>query len=374
MQRFNNLTVARFLAALLVFFHHSSPLEYDAMTSQFTKNFAMNGHVGVSFFFILSGFVLAASNLEKLSSFSLSSSLAFYWKRVARIVPLWLLISSPFIVKAIQSSDPHLIPFLTLTQSWSSDVFVSFGLLAVAWTLSVEMFFYFTFPFIAAALRSLKGSSLGPSLIFLGLLIPAMGMLYYYLHPEMADLSFVDANSPHRWLYRFPATRLGEFIAGIGVYLVISRCRIGIGRTTTISALAISSGLLFACMGLMEQGKAFWVMPYALIFAVIVFALAQLEKLDLRITWKLPILLGEASFAFYLIHQFYFKAAYLPPITNFSGLQVAQVVVLVTAIATSVGLHLLIEGPARDIVLKLLHVRSTISKTAVIEPVKDNPA
>ncbi|WP_312237238.1 acyltransferase [Stenotrophomonas sp.] len=222
--RFNNLTAARFVAALLVFFHHSSPLEYEAMTNPLWKNFANNGHVGVSFFFILSGFVLAASNLDKLGRMSFSGTLSFYWKRIARIVPLWLVVSAPFILKAIQTDDPNLVPFLTFTQAWSSDVFVSFGLLAVAWTLSVEMFFYLTFPFIAAALRPFKGRALGPILTLLGLMIPAAGALYYWLNPDMAALFFPDPNSSHRWLYRFPVARLGEFIAGIGIFLTIARC------------------------------------------------------------------------------------------------------------------------------------------------------
>jgi len=344
------------------------------MSSSFVKNFAMNGHVGVSFFFILSGFVLAASNLEKLERFSLSGSLVFYWKRVARIVPLWAVASAPFIILALKNSDPNLIPFLSFSQAWSPDVHVSFALLAVAWTLSVEMFFYFMFPFIAALLRPFRGRSLGPILIVVGLSIPAAGALYYWLHPELANLGAADANSPHRWLYRFPVTRLGEFIAGIGVFVSIQRYGITMGRLASVSALAIAVGVLFAFMGLMEQGKAFWVMPYAVIFSVIVLILAQLEMLELRISWKLPILLGEASFAFYLIHQFYFKNAYLPTMSSFSGLPVAQVVVFLMAVSASIGLHLLIEGPARDLLLRALHIRSTMPKAVVIETASDDPS
>lgn len=373
MLRFNNLTAARFLAALLVFFHHSSPLEYEAMSSQFWKNFANNGHVGVSFFFVLSGFVLAASNFDKLGRMTFSGTLSFYWKRIARIVPLWLVVSAPFILKAIQTDDPHLIPFLTFTQAWSSDVFVSFGLLAVAWTLSVEIFFYLTFPFIAAALRPFQGRALGPALMLFGLLIPTAGALYYWLNPEMAALFFPDPNSSHRWLYRFPVARLGEFIAGIGTYLTIARCNVRLGRASSVASLVATTVVLFLVMGTMEKSNTIWIMPYALIFTIMVLLLAQMEKLDLRITWKLPILLGEASFAFYLIHQFYFKAALLPPLTQFSGLPVAQVEVLIAAVATSVGLHLLIEAPARDVLLRLLHIRSSMPKVVVIERAPGEP-
>ncbi len=47
--------------------------------------------------------------------------------------------------------------------------------------------------------------------------------------------------------------------------------------------------------------------------------------------------------------------------------------VLIAAIATSVGLHLLIEGPARDVLLRVLHIRSTMPKVAVTEAVPGEP-
>jgi len=142
-----------------------------------------------------------------------------------------------------------------------------------------------------------------------------------------------------------------------------------LAQMSSTIGLAATALVLLMVMGTMEKTNTIWIIPYALIFTFMVLMLAQMEKLDLRITWKLPILLGEASFAFYLIHQFYFKAALLPPLTQFSGLAVAQVEVLLAAIATSVGLHLLIEAPARDALLRLLHIRSTMPKVAVTEAV-----
>ena len=136
--RFDNLTAGRFLAALMVYFHHSTAPEMAALPNEALRNIAHNGHVGVSFFFVLSGFVLAVSNFQRLESFRLETTVAFYWKRAARIIPLWLLVSAPFILKAIAESDPRLWPYLTFTQAWSGDVSQSFALLAVAWTLSAE--------------------------------------------------------------------------------------------------------------------------------------------------------------------------------------------------------------------------------------------
>lgn len=146
--------------------------------------------------------MLAASNLEKHSGLGLGSTVSFYWKRSARILPLWLLAPAPFIVKAAQEGDPRLWSYLAFTQAWSGNVNVSFALLAVAWTLSVELFFYLSFPFIAAVVAPFRSRWLRPVLIIGGLLIPTVAALYYELKPELAALASSNPCSSHQWLYR----------------------------------------------------------------------------------------------------------------------------------------------------------------------------
>lgn len=359
--RFNNLTVARFAAAFLVFLHHSSPVEYDAVASPFWKNVYANGFVGVSFFFIVSGFVLAASSWDKLARLSGNASAAFYWKRLARIVPLWALVSSPWIVKAVAEGDPNLIPFLTFTQAWDRDALVAFGMLGVAWTLSVEMFFYLLFPLIAAAGHRIPAAKVGPALIGVGLAIPVLGAAWYAAHPDAAALLFVDPNSPHRWLYRFPPARLGEFLAGIGLFLTLRHGGLRLGRAGALALFGAGAVGLVVTMGTLPVGGAYWVAPWAVLFAVIVAALARMDALGLSVRHRGLLVLGEASFAFYLVHQFFFKAALLPPLTALFGLPTAQAAVLVLAIATSVGLYVGFEVPARDVLLRLAARRAPIA-------------
>jgi len=332
------------------------------MPNDFFRNFASNGHVGVSFFFVLSGFVLAASNLEKLSELGLGSTVSFYWKRCARILPLWLLASAPFIIKAAQEGDPRLWSYLTFTQAWSGNVNVSFALLAVAWTLSVELFFYLTFPFIAAVVAPFRSRRLGPILIIGGLLIPTVAALYYELRPELAALASSNPCSSHRWLYRSPLIRLGEFIAGIGSFVLVARYKPWRNRRLWVGVLLLATAAAVLTMGLQEKSPLIRVMPYAAIFVIVVVALARLEQLGAGIRWRLPILLGEASFAFYLIHQYYFKLVLQPPLVEAFSLQVAQATVLVAAVSASIGLHLMIEVPARTLMLRALRIASTMLK------------
>lgn len=366
-ERLNNLTAARFIAALLVYVHHSSAIEYASMPGDFLRNFASNGHVGVSFFFVLSGFVLAASNLDRLSTMGLGSTLAFYWKRGARILPLWLLASAPFIIKAAQEGDPRLWAYLTFTQAWSGNVNVSFALLAVAWTLSVELFFYLTFPFIAAAVGPFRSRWLGPVLIICGLLIPTIAALYFEFKPELAALGSSNPDSSHRWLYRSPLIRLGEFIAGIGSFVLVARHNLWRSQGIWTGVLLLTTATVVVTMGIQEKAPLIRVMPYAAMFVIAVVALARLEQLGAGIRWRIPILLGEASFAFYLIHQYYFKLVLQPPLIEAFGLHVAQATVLLATISASIGLHLIIEVPARTILLRVLRVRSSMPKARVVE-------
>jgi peptidoglycan/LPS O-acetylase OafA/YrhL len=366
MPRFNNLTAARFVAAILVYMHHSKE-EYGTISIEFIKNFIANGYIGVSFFFILSGFVLASSNLKKMEKFTIRGTLSFYWKRISRIVPLWLFVSLPFVVEGLVKDTPGIWQFVTFSQAWSSDMAVAFGFLAVAWTLSVEMFFYAVFPLIAAGLRWTKGVTPGPVLVIVGLAIPAAGFLYFWVHSAQAALLPWQTNSSHYWLYRYPPMRFGEFLTGIGIYLCISRGAIRLSRGGTyLLGAACLAGLILS-MGLISTGGPWFVFPVVVFLAGIVFLLAHIEILGIGVKARFPILLGEASFAFYLIHQWYFKGLVMPALVSHGGLAVAQVVTLVMAVCTSIGLFIALETPCRTGLLRLLRVRSSIPKAHVDE-------
>ena len=371
--RFNNLTFARFFAAMLVYFHHSMPVENLAITSKFWHNFTLNSHIGVSFFFIVSGFVLSAANLDRLGTLTLRGSLEFYWKRIARIVPLWLFCSLVPLWYAYQVGDRGLIPFLTFTQAWYGDIFIADAVLAVAWTLSVEMFFYAIFPFIAVWLRRFTSDLTGPALMLIGISIPAAGALYFHLHPELATLPWDNLQGSHRWLYRFPPARLGEFLAGIGAYLTIARGAVRLGKPMTITCIAGLAIILFECMGRTTIGGAMWVFPYVVLLSGIVLLLAHLEGLGVAVTGKTPILLGEASFALYLTHFQYMKANLVPPLVLIGGLRLTQLTVLVLSVSVSIGLFLVVETPCRILLLKLLRVRSTTPVATVVETGEELP-
>lgn len=90
-QRQNNIDFVRICLALLVIFSHSYPLtlgnEQTEPFSLLSKGQVTGGHIAVDLFFILSGFLIAASYERSSSAWS------FLRKRVARIYPAFLLVA-----------------------------------------------------------------------------------------------------------------------------------------------------------------------------------------------------------------------------------------------------------------------------------------
>ncbi|WP_416055641.1 acyltransferase family protein [Stenotrophomonas maltophilia] len=226
----------------------------------------------------------------------------------------------------------------------------------------MELFFYLTFPFIAAVVAPFRSRWLGPALIIGGLLIPSVAALYYEFKPELAALASSNPDSSHRWLDRSPLVRLGEFIAGIGSLVLVARYNPWRNRGVWAGVLLLATTAAVLTMGFQEKSPLIRVMPYAAIFVIVVVALARLEQLGAGIRWRFPILLGEASFAFYLIHQYYFKLVLQPPLVEAFGLQVAQATVMVAAVSASIALHLFIEVQARTLMLRVLRIASTMPK------------
>ncbi|HVE45834.1 MAG TPA: acyltransferase [Acidimicrobiales bacterium] len=287
------MTGLRFLAALAVFANHAGDAFLDPENP--VNGTAQTGFAGVSFFFVLSGFVLTWSARPG------DRPAAFYRRRVARIVPnhavAWLL---ALVVLLAAGHSVGLVPAvlsLTLLQSWHPSPDVHFAVNAVAWTLAVEAFFYATFPFLLPVLahfgqrwrRALMGLSVSGTLL-------------------AAGAGYAAAPAARHWLvYVFPVARLPEFVLGI---LLALEVRAGAtGRFRLAPALALAVAVWLACRAV---PPAFQVAAVTLVpFALLIVAAAQADIAGRRsfARHRALVRLGEWSFAFYLLHAMVLEVA-----------------------------------------------------------------
>jgi peptidoglycan/LPS O-acetylase OafA/YrhL len=256
-----------------------------------------SGYVGVSFFFVLSGFVLSYSYGGKIASGALGFT-RYVLLRLARLTPLHFATAAPFIVLAIHESNFQplkAVVNLLYLQSWIPDSTYYFSLNKPSWSLSDEMFFYVCFfPLVFASTRRLAKIGLG-----LLMTIVVSATLVESLLPGRIVLG---ENSVAHWLFDiFPGFRLIEFIVGMLLY------RLWKGGFRLPAWLVLPAYLLlFSSMYLASHvPEAFRLSLYFLPFIVLFFYSHLSEgSLPSRLfSSRLMVLLGNASFAFYLIHQ-----------------------------------------------------------------------
>ena len=142
------LTSLRFFFALFVFLSHLYFLKASEFYIDIFENFFSEGFLGVSFFFILSGFILAYNYEDKILEKRITKK-EFYISRIARIYPMHFvtMLAALIISSLIGGSGKYIAQNILLVQSFFPNEKIFFSLNAPSWSISNEMFFYLIFPF-----------------------------------------------------------------------------------------------------------------------------------------------------------------------------------------------------------------------------------
>jgi len=159
---FPHLDALRFFAFMSVFLSHSfvrkNPDILPSPVYQFVTLFRNSGHLGVNFFFVLSGFLITYLLLEERDHFQKIHLREFYLRRILRIFPLYYaVVAVGFFLIPLLNSSPELIPnadiryylvfagnFDTINRGLPSRV------LGVLWSIAVEEQFYLVWPVLLA--------------------------------------------------------------------------------------------------------------------------------------------------------------------------------------------------------------------------------
>ena len=362
-QKLDALTSLRFFAAAMIVVGHAHPL-FGSLGIASSAPFEQ----GVSFFFVLSGFILAY-NYPSLDD--RDAVKRFWLARFARIWPLHAVMLLLWIAVIFnfdrQSSFPGvdglamLVANVLLLQAWVPLHSWALSFNEVAWSLSAEFFFYAIFPFLV---RRWQTSWHWMLLLQVGVLMTAVAI------SKVLELPGTDTHSGVGLLgvVNFnPLVRMLEFSAGIAVAFIVKK--IG-SHVLTLSReqwfvleLTVLGACFFALLAasnlsgiqrVFGEAAAYYFTREGLwlLFAVLigVFALSQGPATKLLSVRPLGFF-GEISFALYLCHAMIIH--YLEP----HGMQlraagaVAYILFWIAALGLSVLLFYGVEQPARAMIL-----------------------
>lgn len=299
--RLDSLTGMRFLAALLVVLSHATK---NFLPSGVADFFSLGG-VGVSFFFVLSGFVLTWSRKDDQRAGS------FYRNRFARVYPLHILtwIAAGILIIASGGAVSPLVAAACalLVQAWIPVGSYYFGMNGPSWSLSCEAFFYALFPFIVGPLSSRKPRTLWLLACWGYVLVGALTIIMHVVLRHGPTVAV---------LYADPAYRLWEFALGIVLASLVRSgwrspvsLRIAVGMAA--ASLVFLSGLNVALLTGPLRGLHLTGLPSDLASLVMVpfFALLIATGATGDLSARASIFrsntmvkLGDASFALYISH------------------------------------------------------------------------
>ena len=328
---------------------------------------------GVSFFFVLSGFILTHVYPELRSRQAVG---AFWRARVARI---WPAHAACFVIGFV------LIPYtwhtstalanLLLVQAWIPVSRFYFSYNAVSWTISTEMFFYAVFPLLVLRWERTWGTKLAVAAVAVVALILISATLPHYGNPGIGTDGLLITQ--HGLLYVSPLARMFEFVFGMCIALAwrkTRRCRVeavcgNLTGARDCGALRAVDGLpdVDRYLGSREpQGDR--PSPSGSLRADrcshsgrLIYVIARGEgHVSALLAAPLLVFLGEISYSIYLLHQIllYVYSAHAVPLAGVPNAAAFCIFLLVMLLASYV-LWAWVEMPGRQLILGRLQIHST---------------
>jgi peptidoglycan/LPS O-acetylase OafA/YrhL len=335
-------------------------------------NILGTGTWSVSFFFVLSGFILFYNYGDTRNG--PFDTRKFWVARFARIYPVYLigmLVFAPFLLRGWADNpqiENHSLATggalsMTLLQSWFWRYATFWN--GPGWSMSAEAFFYALFPLLMWPMRKVSSSW-----TLLGVMLACwmVSVLKVPLVHSMIDQGWIAAGAKNT-AEAFtaiadynPLARVPEFIAGValGRLMVLRNGPLMRGAKLTITTLlAMCVGLLAGALG--KNCPWYLAVSGGLtpIFAIVIWNLTVDGSFLTRLlTWSPLVFLGEASYSVYILHlplEHWFgyvvrKLAHSPDglldVPNYGMLAVYLAFMLGVCSST----YLFFELPARDFI------------------------
>lgn len=282
-----NLVSLRFIFIFLIYLSHISYMGFP--------EFDFGGECGVSFFFVLSGFVLSLRYGESIVSGEFRHR-HFMVHQIAKFYPLHLLILAITIGLNFKNLDGHyllmMLPTVVLCQSWLLRPEFYFAGNAVSWFLCDIIFLYLLFPYIYKVVAKRKYA------------LMALALTVYF-----AYVACVPKEKYNDFVYLFPPSRIIDFSLGIVSYKLYLHIESRVDTSTkayglellAIAILAATCWLYPMVDPRLHCAALLWPMSIA---CVVAFAASDKHHTWLTTALHNPIIMmcGTVSFEFFLLH------------------------------------------------------------------------
>ncbi len=303
------LTGIRTLLAIGIILFHFTPPHLTFLYPVIDNSF-----VFVGFFFLLSGFILTYNYADRAMTLSKRE---FWLARFSRLYPIYILVLliSTRMLEDEWASRSHadfwqgIVLTPLLLQGWSPTL-ATFGN-TVAWTLSSEVMFYVAFPFLlyywATKMHWLNTPGRLISLFFafwaFGLL---PHLLYTVFNPDhlAAPVDRYTSTYLLRFLKYTPPPYVCTFLAGVTLAKLHPLLPFTPRQRFFVAALALTLFGIFFYSGAANRVPYIFLHGGLLVplFSLLTLGLAGPNLISSIFSVRPLVLLGEATFALYLLH------------------------------------------------------------------------
>jgi peptidoglycan/LPS O-acetylase OafA/YrhL len=370
-QKLDALTGLRFLAAFAIVIHH---LKGFGLPRDLMAYWPLDA--GVSFFFVLSGFILT----YVYPSLPTAADRNRFWAaRFARIWPTH--ITALLLCYVLLEGDPSryatgidtpakLAANVALVQAWIPFPGFFFGYNNVSWSISTEAFFYLAFPFLIARFARTWHLKLVVTLAL------AMSMVAISSLAGLPQMTSPDQGLTSTALtYIHPVGRIFEFTIGMCAAALLPKLREMQFSAVQVTAFEIAAIAILVVNTLLLGAAADWLiatlgLPFTawvgqggglvLGFAGIILALSlQKGWISRLMSTRTAVWLGEISFMMYMIHYVVLRAYThrKDAFADWSGPELLITYLAVIFVASAV-LWRWVEVPARTYIMRAFEGRN----------------
>lgn len=305
---YSSLDGLRGILACFVLFHHLEQIKlFSDLPNAHHIGFVQSlGHLSVTFFFVLSGFIITLLLLKEIKFNGDINIYKFYMRRVMRIWPAYYIIIFvvlflffiellPTQILEYEVSFDQLPMYIFMLPQFSLVLFGGIPFFAHAWSIGVEEMFYLFWPWVIKKARNI------PRVIKI--------LLVFYFTVTLASifLNFVPILGHKRFFNTVMSllliNRFGTMMIGaLGAYLIHSNPEHKIfdfifqKRIQVIIVLAIIMGYSSLVMAIIPHE----VMSVFYIAAILNLAFNDKAIIKLNAEWL--IYLGKRSYSIYLYH------------------------------------------------------------------------